>query len=441
MSAASADRGAEWLDAAAERMRVAAPANNEPPWPDPIDEAAYHGIAGDLVRTIEPHTEADSVALLVQFLVAAGNLIGRSPHYRVEGDSHHTNLFTVIVGASAKARKGTSVGRVRQVLSMVADDPSHPWDKQCVQSGMSSGEGVIHAVRDGDGDDDPGVTDKRLMLLESEFAGLLRVMAREGNIVSRIVRDAWDRGDLGVLTKSCPTVATGAHISIIGHITADELRRYLDRTEAANGFANRFLFVVAKRSKFLPHGGALSDADLRGLAARLSPIIDRARQIEQVRMDDSGRAAWEAIYPALSADQPGMFGSVTARAEAQTLRLAMLYALLDGEDSISVVHLRAACALWEYSSASARYVFGDATGDPLADRIMAALAEAAANGMTRTDIHRLGGRHHSADAISRALETLRTAGRIVQRAVSTGGRPAEYWFVAGIAPDPDAGAS
>jgi hypothetical protein len=44
----------------------------EDPWPDPPDGAAYHGLAGDVVRAIGPHSEADPVALLVQLLVAFG---------------------------------------------------------------------------------------------------------------------------------------------------------------------------------------------------------------------------------------------------------------------------------------------------------------------------------------------------------------------------------
>ena len=51
-------------------------------WPE-IDNAAFYGVAGEIVQTIEPHTELDRVALLIQTLVAAGNVIGRSPHYRV----------------------------------------------------------------------------------------------------------------------------------------------------------------------------------------------------------------------------------------------------------------------------------------------------------------------------------------------------------------------
>jgi hypothetical protein len=112
-------------------------------WPT-IDEAAYHGLAGDVVRTIEPHSEADPVALLLQFLVLAGNVIGREPYYQVESDKHHANLFGVLVGSSAKGRKGTSLGRIREVLK-VADET---WAGDRLKGGLSSGEGLIIEVRE-----------------------------------------------------------------------------------------------------------------------------------------------------------------------------------------------------------------------------------------------------------------------------------------------------
>src|SRR5215469_1212858 len=88
---------------------------------------------------------------------------------------------------------------------------------------------------------DPGVADKRLLVIESEFARTMMVIRRDGNTLSPVIRDAWDRGALAILTKNSPAQATGAHISIIGHITTDELRRNLDSTALTNGFANRFL--------------------------------------------------------------------------------------------------------------------------------------------------------------------------------------------------------
>lgn len=411
-------------------------------WPAPIAEAAYHGLAGEVVRTIEPHTEADPVALLVQFLAAFGSCLGRGPHYQVEGDAHHANLYAVLVGDSSKARKGTSWGRVRALFEMLDD----PWATRCVHSGLSSGEGVIWAVRDpimgrekqGKGasaqyveaEIDAGISDKRLMVVESEFANVLRVMGREGNTLSRVIRDGWDKGNLAVMTKTSPAVSTGAHLSIVGHITGDELRRYLDRTEAANGFANRFLYLCVRRARLLPHGGDLDESALRDLAQRLAVAIGAARQIGRVRMDDATRAAWERVYPELSEGRPGLVGSVTARGEAQVIRLATLYALTDGTDTMNLHHMKAALALWTYAEDSAHYVFGDSRGDPLADALAQALRDAGRQGMTRTAIRDHFGRNADASRIDAALSVLSASGAVMKSKVQTGGRAAEIWRLA-----------
>ena len=195
-------------------------------WPKPATEEAFYGLAGDIVCTIEPHSEADPMALLVQTLVAFGNAAGGQPHFLAEADRHSMNLFAAFVGETAKARKGTSWGRVRQ--SLVTADPD--WEG-CITSGLSSGEGLIWQVRDPIekvenvkekgrviGQErvvvDEGVVDKRLMVVEGELALVLRVLAREGNTLSAIIRNAWDSGNLRSLTKNSPAKATGAHISI-----------------------------------------------------------------------------------------------------------------------------------------------------------------------------------------------------------------------------------
>ena len=58
-------------------------------------------------------------------------------------------------------------------------------------------------------------------------------MRRDGNTLSVVIREAWDTGGLHTLTKNDPITATDAHISIIGHITIEELLRHLDETEQA----------------------------------------------------------------------------------------------------------------------------------------------------------------------------------------------------------------
>jgi hypothetical protein len=104
---------------------------------------AYFGLAGEVVGTIEPHTESDPIAILLQYLTFFGNAVGRGPHFRIEGDQHFTVLNAVLVGETAKSRKGTSTGRVREIFK-VADDE---WESQRIKSGLSSGEGLINEVR------------------------------------------------------------------------------------------------------------------------------------------------------------------------------------------------------------------------------------------------------------------------------------------------------
>jgi hypothetical protein len=70
-------------------------------------EEAFVGLAGEIVRMIEPHTESDRAGLLLSAHAFFGNCIGRGPHYRVESTEHGLNLFVLKTGDSSKARKGT----------------------------------------------------------------------------------------------------------------------------------------------------------------------------------------------------------------------------------------------------------------------------------------------------------------------------------------------
>jgi hypothetical protein len=137
---------------------------------------------------------------------------------------------------------------------------------------------------------------------------------------------------------------------------------------------------------------------------------------------------WASVYPELSEGKPGMVGALTSRAEAQVLRLSMIYALLDGEKLIRVPHLLAALAVWDYCEASVQYIFGLSLGDPTADAILEAL-KAAPVGLTRTEINNLFGRNLSADRLQAAIGELLRLGFIGIAKSETGGRPSERFFL------------
>jgi|HubBroStandDraft_1064217.scaffolds.fasta_scaffold19408_2 hypothetical protein len=404
------------------------------PWPDPLAAEAFHGLAGEIVGAIAPETEADPPALLVQFLAAFGNVIGNGPHFIADGARHGCKLFLGIVGATSKGRKGTAWARARQAFELAARE----WARDRVMSGLSSGEGLIWQIRDpiykkeknrktGEYEDvlvDEGISDKRVLVVEPELASTMAVMARQGNTLSSVVRDAWDRSELRALTKNSPARSSGAHVSIVGHVTRDELRRNLDRTELGNGFANRFLWVSAKRARVLPFGGA--SVDLHDLSFRLRDAIALASKAGEITFALDARPIWESVYADLSEGRPGILGAVTARAEAQVVRLASIYALLDSSAEIRPAHLRAALAVWGYSFASARWVWGDSLGDPAADALLAML-RANPDGLSSTEI-RDGFGHHKADEVARAKRVLLSAGLARMEPRPTKGRSEERWF-------------
>lgn len=417
---------------------------NQPPepgrrpdgWPEPLEDAARYGLAGDVVGAIDPHTEGDPAAILLQLLVAVGNVVGRNPHFRVEASQHYLNLFLALVGETSKARKGTSWGHVAQLFTLLECQAGKPvpvpWNKRVV-SGLSSGEGLICEVRDpGQGANDfhnAGMNDKRRIVIDGEFASTLKVLGRQGNTLSPVLRNAWDSGELRIMTKNSPAEASGAHISIIGHITRDELRRELNATEMGNGFANRFLWGCVRRSKILPDGGNLGETELGPLVARLADVLGSAENLGEIKRDGPARERWCEVYPELSEGKPGMLGAVTARAEAQVVRLSSLYAVLDESPLVRVEHLEAALAVWRYCEASARFIFGDATGDPVADKIIDAVRGAGRSGLSRTGIRNLFQHNQSKDRIDEALNLLRETDRAETRTRGSGRQRTEMWLV------------
>ena len=434
-----ADRVCMWLGIGATTEPINLVTREAPAWPKPLAEKALYGIAGEVVRAIAPHTEADLAALLIQFLAAYGNVIGRSAYVPVGAMKHYANLYCVVVGQTSRARKGTAWAETERFFRYIDED----WLTDRMLSGLGSGEGLIWAVRDAvvqqkqpaeEGrrlkqkvEKDPGVQDKRLLVMETEFASILKVIRREGTTLSPVIRRAWDKGDLQNATKNSPAKATGAHISIVGHITRDEVLRDMSTGEGCNGFANRFLWVCAKRSQLLPFGGRVDKNVLNSLRDRLERAVEFGRKAEHVPFTEKAKALWIRKYPKLTADRPGLFGSVTSRSEAQVLRLALIYALLGHSRHIKTQHLKAAFAVWCYCEASAHHIFGGAVGNFVADKILLALRKES-QGLTRTRIRGVFSRNRSKSEIARAITVLVEHGLARCQREETAGRPVERWF-------------
>ena len=390
-------------------------------WPAPPDRAVYHGLPGEIVNRIAPHTEADPVAILTQLLVSFGAAVGRGAWFQVEATCHHGNEFMCLVGDSARSRKGSSWDHVRRLI--IGADPSL---ESRVLTGLSSGEGVIWAVRDPTSQD-AGISDQRLLVIEPEFASALKAASREISTLSPTLRSGWDGRPLAILTRTAPARASTAHIAVIGHITQHELRRYTTSLELANGYINRVLLIACRRQRLLPDGGDPDPLRNTGLDGMLASALRHARTAGQVQLDPDARELWHHAYRRLAADpQDGIVAQVTARAEAHVIRLALLYALADGKRQINAQHLTAALALQDYAARSAAWALTGATGDPLAEQIHAVLRQHP-DGLTRSQISQILNHNQPAGQIDHALHALHAAGRVTATQIPTGGRPAQLW--------------
>jgi hypothetical protein len=389
-------------------------------WPAPPQPAAYHGLAGEIASTIAPQTEADPVAILSQLLVAFGAAVGRGAWFQVEATRHHPNQFLVLVGDSARARKGSSWDHVHRLIAS-----ADPAITSRILTGLSSGEGLIWSVRDPAGQD-PGATDRRLLVIEPEFVSVLKNASREISTLSPTLRSAWDGRALQILTRTAPARATDAHISVIGHITATELRHHINPVELANGLLNRFLILGCRRVRLLPEGGDPDPLKRTGLGRRLATTLNSARRAGQIHLSTPARQRWSEIYQQLAQPHAGIAGAISARAEAHTIRLALLYALTDNTRQIQPVHLDAALALWNYAQRSATWALERTAGDPLAHQIHGALTHAP-DGLTRTQLRDLLHRNLTTAQLDQALAALAHDGKITSQRVLTAGRPAQLW--------------
>ena len=371
-----------------------------------LDAAAYHGAVGEFVTSIAPETEADPAGVLLNVLAGVGCMmgghVGMGGGVRIEPP----RLFVATVGETGIGRKGTAQAVADALLQLV--DPL--FMAQNVKPGLSTGEGLIYHVRDASTQKRPrrekgqtvfvdvtddGVADKRLLVIEDEFAVVLRRMNDKQSTLSPLIRSAFDGRPLGTLTRNDPMRATGAHVAMCVQVTPAELHECLRRVEQVNGFANRFLWIAVRQQAELPEREFLPREALERGAAQIRSAVEFARSLAGdaaiLHRDEDAKAAWAVVYRSCNAalrEAPNeMFRSLLARGTTHILRLAAVLALLDETTTVREDHLEAACAIWQYSVESVKVIWGSRAEHRDLARLVAAHVRAG-RPLSRTDQHR-----------------------------------------------------
>jgi len=398
---------------------------------------ALPGLVGAIVRECTRNSESDPAAVLFTLLTWFGVHVGSGIYVQVGETQHPARLFCAIVGASSRARKGTSTDPVRRFFETVEKMfAGLVTPLRCSPGPLSSGEGIVFSVRDASDTlnekgepQDLGVLDKRLLVLEGELGAALSSIQRQGNTLSAILRTLWDSGTSAPMTKHSRIQTTKAHIGIVGHITRQELHELLRSSDVWNGFANRFLWIAARRQKLVPLPSPMDDNTVVKLSGQLAEALSKAKNAGRIDFTSEAEEKWRGIYPVITKDLPGVVGVVTSRAEAQVRRLALIYALLAQHDAIEADDLRAAIVAWNYCHMSAEFVFGTAAADPDHNKVLKELSRGA---MSQTEISKIFGGNMSAQRLSSILTDLQSCGRITAKREGGGpgkGRPKTIWSV------------
>lgn len=422
----------------------------EPFAPPVIAADAMPTLVRDVVAAATQSSEAHPVAVAANIIALFCCAIGRAAFQRIGDATIHARPFLLVVGKSGKARKGTAEHTPREVAKR-ADTLSrtrHASDDRLRihAGGLSSGEGVGWAIRDPREPDDktgkggdPGVIDKRLMVIESEFANVLAQVKREGNILSATIRNLWDGRDIEPLTKTNQLTVTRPHVVLVGHVTGHELREKSSENDAANGLLNRFLVLHVQRPKLVPLPEPTPPDVLDSLAERLADAIDFAtggnphgNNTHEVTLSPSAKEVWCELYPDITRDGEGRAGSLMARSEVYARMLAMVFALMDKRDVIEPGDLLSALAWINYWRESINYIWRDGEEPTELDEFtQAVLDEIVRNpGVKLSELQEVWRRKRIPE-VNAALEMLANlAPPLVEmrRDSTAGGRPAHRYY-------------
>ena len=341
------------------------------PRPDP---ACLYGLVGDVARAGSATTEANPYAVAANFIAFMSCGVGRGPYMPVGNTWHHARQFMLHIGRSGRGRKGDAaslVSRIERALYTLSPDAT----PKVHRGGLSSREGLVYLIHDGytEGQKEvEPVLDKRLLVIESEFANVLHQSKREGNTLSAALRDCWDGVSMKPATKTSRLWATDPHIALIGAVTPSELLGLMASRELTNGFANRFLMFWAERTKMLAFPRATRQEEVDALAERVHAVLtfckaERWAEKDHMRVELSpeARQRYESLYHSeLNDDRAGeRITALIERRAPMLLRLAMLFALCDLTSTVEVHHINAALAWVRFSVESVKFIFASAADE------------------------------------------------------------------------------
>ena len=368
------------------------------PVPDPM---MFPPCLQPIVDVCTRDSEAVPVAVAINILLRFSALVGPMVYLPIGDERRCLNEFVLMVGPTGLGKGSSNHGpsrlfrRVEEYLALDLRNQFQAGKSQGINKypllnihtgGLSSGEGLAAAMDDGkEGNDrEPPVTDKRLLVFESEFSNVMSMHHRSGNIVSMVLRNAYDGVDIKPLTKRDKVRVTDPYVCLFANITDHELRDHeQSKSLANNGMLNRFLILWQQPVRDVPFPRGIPDDLLDQQAGQIASRVLQARQnshethYRKVReqrqalsFSDGARALWVKEYRKLL-NRPDCESVMilTRRHRLHAMILASLFALMSGRNVIEAGDIHSALAWCEYSRQSVVYIFNAESQQTISGRM------------------------------------------------------------------------
>lgn len=426
----------------ADHLEVEVEGGQKPTW----DDTALYGVLGDLVWAVSPDTEAHQAAVYLDLLCRTGctfnSGIFLGPYPRIP-----CRPFGCVIGPSGWGRKGTS----HKVGATIFGDAGE--FRQV--DGWSSGQGIIHMMRDATGDDklDLGYAkDKRHFFLEEECEKAQTLVHMPASTTGDTIKQLYDSRDKFDNPKIAHTKVTLPHAVFMYDATPRAWCNWPER-EITNGFLNRFLCVYSEQTQRLPHGGNWLNDEVLRYQAELREAISLVRVMGEMTLSGPAMVLYERFYDEICdlqvdrGDHP--LNDMIARAGDAVKRVAIISAALQGSRQIPAEAVEAAIVLWRYNLATVEWLWVKRGSDSASKAvawhetrdgsakvglIIAALGTAQYQGLTSTDIQNGPLQRNCSSVQFRALmNALKDAGSVVDTTYKPArGKPGIRWYLKGF---------
>ena len=359
--------------------------------PPKASDVMFPGLLGDIVSLCTKYSEAVPVAVAAYALSWFSAWIGPLRFVQIGDECRRLNNFMLLVGPTGMG-KGTSEYGPKKIFKQVEECLQIQFESQWQrgqttgiaefpqldvhEGGLSSGEGLAAAKADSlkIGRDETAIeiTDKRFLIIESEFGNVLNMAERQGNTLSHVLRNGYDGKIIRPLTKRDRVCVTDPYFVLVGNITPGELCNHRQNAVmSVNGMLNRMLILWTSTTRRQPIPEPIDATSLSELSDRLMHCIMFARHnlfechyrkqnvlAKPVTLDATARQLWIDVYPKLvNLPDCEQVQALCRRHRLHVLILASLFALLDNRDLINSCDLSAALAWSDFSRQSVLYVY------------------------------------------------------------------------------------